>query len=450
MMTSSKGAARNHATRTDATEAYVWTWLPGATEPVVAGRLMQDGGRLLFIYGASYRRRDDAIPLYEPELPLQEGTIAPLDGLGMASCIRDGSPDAWGRRVIINRLTGRKPDSADIPEISELTFLLQSGSDRIGALDFQESATQYVPRLAAQASLAVLQEAASLIEKGLPLSPALDEALNHGTSIGGARPKALIDDDDRKFIAKFSAGNDTYSVVKAEFIAMKLAAACGLNAAPVALTRAANKDVLLIERFDRALTKDGWTRRAMVSALTMLGLDEMMARYASYEDLAELIRHRFTDPKDTLRELYGRICFNVLCGNTDDHARNHAAFWDGKMLTLTPAYDICPQGRTGNEATQAMLIKGDLRTSTLATCLKAAPDYHLTTPEAVALIEHQITTIAGHWARICDQAELTAVDRQFFAGRQFLNAYALEGLAGHEALNDAYTAARDTLISRRG
>lgn len=166
-------------------------------------------------------------------------------------------------------------------------------------------------------------------------------------------------------------------MVKAEFIAMKLAAACGLNAASVAMTHAAQKDVLLIERFDRTHTKEGWRRHAMVSALTMLGLDEMMARYASYEDLAELIRRHFTAPKDTLKELYGRICFNVLCGNTDDHARNHAAFWDGRMLTLTPAYDICPQGRTGNEATQAMLIKGDGRASTLATLLAGAPDYHL-------------------------------------------------------------------------
>jgi len=237
--------------KNNATDAFVWTWLPGATAPVVAGRLTQDGDRLLFTYGASYRRRKNAIPLYEPELPLQEGTIAPLPGLAMPGCIRDGSPDAWGRRVIINRLTGRKPDAADIPEISELTFLLQSGSDRIGALDFQASATTYVPRLAAQASLAELQEAAALIEKGLPLTPALDQALNHGTSIGGARPKALIDDGNKKFIAKFSASNDTYSVVKAEFIAMKLATACGLNAAPVALTRVAHKDVLLIERFDR-------------------------------------------------------------------------------------------------------------------------------------------------------------------------------------------------------
>ncbi len=434
-------------TSKDETEAFVWIWLPGATKPVVAGRLDQEGERLLFTYGASYRRRQSAISIYEPELPLQEGVIAPINGLQMASCIRDGSPDAWGRRVIINRLTGKKPDAAGVPEIGELTFLLKSGSDRIGALDFQASATEYVPRLAAQASLDELMEASELIEKGVPLTPALDEALNHGTSIGGARPKALIDGGTKKLIAKFSAANDTYSVVKAEFIAMRLASACGLNAAPVSMSRAAHKDVLLIDRFDRTPTQEGWTRRAMVSALTMLGLDEMMARYASYEDLAELIRHRFTEPKDTLKELYGRICFNVLCGNTDDHARNHAAFWDGRMLTLTPAYDICPQGRTGSEATQAMLIKGEGRASTLATLLAAAPDYHIKEPEAAALIERQITTIAAHWQTVCEEAELSPVDRKLFAGRQFLNSYALDGLDRHKPLQDAFRAARDILIA---
>ncbi|WP_123194739.1 type II toxin-antitoxin system HipA family toxin [Pannonibacter phragmitetus] len=430
-------------------QAFVWIWLPGATEPVVAGRLDQDGGRLFFTYGASYRARRNAIAIYEPELPLQEGVIAPAPGLQMASCIRDGSPDAWGRRVIINRLTGLKPDADGVPELSELTFLLQSGSDRIGALDFQASATEFVPRLSAGASLDELMEAAGLIEKGRPLPPALDQALRHGTSIGGARPKAMIDDGAKKLIAKFSASNDTYSVVKGEFIAMTLARACGLNAAPVSLTRAAHKDVLLIERFDRTLAKDGWTRHAMVSGLTMLGLDEMMARYASYEDLAELIRHRFTDPKATLRELYGRMCFNVLCGNTDDHARNHAAFWDGRMLTLTPAYDICPQGRTGNEASQAMLIKGDARASTLAALLAAAQDFHLKPAEAAALIEQQINTIAAQWQNVCAEAQLSPVDQRLFAGRQFLNSYALEGLEGHKALREAFLAAREMLLAAK-
>lgn len=83
--------------RIRASETYVWIWLPGETEPVVAGRLTQDGERLLFTYGASYRRRENTIPLHEPELPLRQGVIEPLPGLSMAGCIRDGSPDAWGR-----------------------------------------------------------------------------------------------------------------------------------------------------------------------------------------------------------------------------------------------------------------------------------------------------------------------------------------------------------------
>lgn len=431
----------------DPDQAYVWIWLPDATEPIVAGRLTRDGERLTFNYGASYRGNKGAIPIYVPELPLREGLIDAMNGLMMPSCIRDGSPDAWGRRVIINRLTGNMRDTGNFAQLSELTYLLRSGSDRIGALDFQQSATEYVPRLAAEAHLEELLEAAERVEKGLPLSPALGHALNHGTSIGGARPKALIEDGETKHIAKFSASNDIYSVVKAEFIAMRLAARVGLNVAHVDLTQAAGKDVLLIERFDRVRANAGWSRRATVSALTMLGLDEMMARNASYEDLAETIRHRFTKPKETLKELYGRICFNILCGNTDDHARNHAAFWDGKMLSLTPAYDLCPQGRSGNEATQAMLIKGDERHSTLANCLNAAPDFLLAQDAAISIIEGQITAIAEHWTATCDEATLSPADRTLFAGRQFFNAYCVEGLGTeHTALRSSFEDARAHII----
>ncbi|SFU21834.1 HipA domain-containing protein [Mesorhizobium sp. YR577] len=140
---------------------------------------------------------------------------------------------------------------------------------------------------------------------------------------------------------------------------MRLAVLVGLRVAPVRLVGTAGKDVLLIQRFDRSPGEGGWLRKGMVSAFTLFGLDELMARYASYQDLAEIIRHRFETPRATLHELFGRLVFNILCGNTDDHAGNHAAFWDGTTLMLTPAYDICPQGRAGNEAGQAMLITGE-------------------------------------------------------------------------------------------
>jgi len=410
------------------TEAFVWIWLPGATEPVVAGKLSQEGQNLLFNYGKSYLERPNSIPIYDKELPLQPGVLPLAAGLSMPNCIRDGAPDAWGRRVLINRLLGLKgEDASNTTQLDELTYLLESGSDRIGVLDFQLSATKYIPRSSVNAPLDELLAAAALVEKGVPLTPELEQALHHGTSIGGARPKALIEDGDKKYIAKFSSGTDLYSVVKAEFIAMRLAALAGLNVALVSMVQAANKDVLLIERFDRIHASDGWQRKAMVSALTLLGLDEMMARYASYEDLAEIIRHRFKNAPTTLRELFSRLVFNILCGNTDDHARNHAAFWDGEMLELTPAYDICPQGRTGNEATQAMLISGENRMSQLSNCLAAAHNFLLSSEEAQEIIERQISVIEENWASVCDEANLNQTDRALFWKRQFLNPFVLEG-----------------------
>ncbi|MDF1615520.1 type II toxin-antitoxin system HipA family toxin [Desulfurivibrio dismutans] len=414
-------------------EAYVWVWLPGATEPVVAGRLAAAGGQLVFNYGQSYLARDNAISLYEPELPLQSGVLPLLPGLGMPNCLRDAAPDAWGRRVVINRLLGLRGARADSAQLDELTYLLESGSDRIGALDFQRSPTEYVPRRAANATLDELLASAERVDRGIPLTPELDQALYHGSSIGGARPKALIESGQRKFIAKFSSTTDLYNVVKAEFLAMRLAEKVGLNVAAVSLVRAAGKDVLLIERFDRIAAGKTWQRKMMVSALTLFGLDEMLARYAGYEELAEIVRHRFTGPADTLRELFARLVFNILCGNTDDHARNHAAFWDGRMLTLTPAYDLCPQARAGNEATQAMLIFGEERHSRISACLAAAHHFLLSRQEALGMVESQLLALGAHWAEVCEAAKLPPIDRALLQGRQFLNPYAFDDLEGDAA-----------------
>lgn len=410
---------------------FVWIWLPDTTEPVVAGRLFgQPDGVVAFLYGQSYLKAPAAIPVYLPELPLRSGPQRPGGMLKMHAAIRDASPDAWGRRVIVNRLTGKLGPDADSVELSELTYLRESGSDRIGALDFQTSATVFRPREAIDTPLEELSEAAALVDRGVRLTPALERALNHGTSIGGARPKALVIDGERKFIAKFSAQGDLFGVVKAEFLAMRLAALAGLNVAAVRMVKAFNKDVVLIERFDRTPANAGWTRRAMVSALTMQGLDEMEARYASYETMAEIVRQRFTEPVEALRELFGRIVFNVLVGNTDDHARNHAAFWDGTMLTLTPAYDICPQPRSGGEASQAMTIAGEDRRSRIETCLRAAGIFGLSRHRAEALAEAQLAAIGRHWAEVSDEALMTEADRLYLAGRQILNPYAFEGLTG--------------------
>lgn len=416
--------------KTNPTEAYLWFWLPGVTEPVVAGKLEQHGEFIRFNYGKSYLERihdshNPAISIYEPELPLRAGVLPLLNESSMPGCIRDAAPDAWGRRVIINKILGLKGADTDTAALNELTYLLESGSDRIGAMDFQASAKEYRPRQTALVKLEDLLASAEKVEKGISLSPELDQALLHGSSIGGARPKALIEDQDKKYVAKFSSSTDLYSVVKAEFIAMRLAALSGLDVAPVKLATVSNRDVLLIERFDRQKTIGGWSRKTMVSALTLFGLDEMLARYASYETFAEIIRHRFKQPQQTLQELFSRLVFNILCGNTDDHARNHAAFWDGQTLSLTPAYDICPQGRSGYEASQAMRIAGENNLSQIKTCLASAEHFLLSRQLALKIVEQQIAVIETHFNAVCEEAALSSVDKKLFWQRQFLNPFSV-------------------------
>ena len=206
---------------------------------------------------------------------------------------------------------------------------------------------------------------------------------------------------------------------------MRLATLAGLSVASVRLETVSGKDVLLVERFDRERTSTGWARKGMVSVLTILGLEEMLARYASYETLAAIIRHRFSNPQATLKEMFSRLVFNILCSNTDDHARNHAAFYSGGELTLTPAYDICPQGRIGNEASQAMLISGQNNLSQFKTCLATAHNFLLSQEQAYAIFEHQKSIIEKHWDSVCEQAQLSRVDRMRLWGRQFLNPYSL-------------------------
>lgn len=408
----------------EATSAFVWMWLPGATEPVVVGRLDAADTAIDFVYGRSYLEREDAIALYLPELPLENGRIQPLDGMHVAGCIADAGPDAWGQRVILRKRFGTTTRDTDQGDVGLLTYLLESGSDRIGALDFQVSSSEYAPRTT-HASLDELLQATQRMESGEPFSPTLDQALLHGSSLGGARPKVLLDANGRKLIAKFSRQSDTYPVVKAEGVAMDLGRRVGLNIARTEIIKCLDSEVLLVERFDR--TAVAGERRMLVSALTILQLDERWGRYATYPKLAEQIRMRFSEPKQSLRELFARIVFNICVGNTDDHARNHAAFWDGKQLTLTPAYDICPQSRSGGEAVQAMEIRPDgYKYSRLAGCVPAAPTFSLDESEAREIIDRQLYIIRTQWADAADAARLTYAEREMLWGQQILNPYALE------------------------
>lgn len=417
-------------TSDDPDRAFVWSWLPDAQEPVPTGVLealpAPGGGFIItFAYGRSYLANGAAIPLYLPELPLGRGRIEPDPGLDVAGVIRDGGPDAWGQRVIMRQLAldARVHDPSQVPL---LAYLLRSGSNRPGALDFQQSPTEYIPRLH-DAPIADLLKAADAIQNGDELDAKLAEALTAGSSAGGARPKATLTIGSRNMIAKFSSPTDTYPVIKAEAAAMRLAQLAGLDVAETELVEVAGRDVLLVDRFDRDARG---ARRAFVSALTILGFHEMAGRHATYHDLADVVRQRFVRRKATLRELFARIVFNIVIGNTDDHARNHAAFWNGERLELTPAYDICPQARAGGEQAQAMAIAPDGgRLAQFATCLRAARHYDLSEADARSIIDGQIRIVTEHWDEVADQVGLTGPERRGLWGNQVMNPFASYGYA---------------------
>ncbi len=384
---------------------YVWGWLSGEMSPVLVGVIHEQGGETSFAYDDDYLDAPAAVSLYS-ELPLQRGRQRPLTGLAVSGCINDSWPDGWAKVVIERR---RLDAGRSTGELHPFEYLRESGSDRIGALDYSDS-PEWVPRGETHAALDQLQTAAALIEAGESLAPELVAALEQATASGGMRPKALISGGGRHLIAKLSSRSDQRPVTNLEAVAMDLAGRAGINVARSELARAAGRDVLLVERFDR--TPDG-ARLMIVSAATILGLDPYLgARYATYPELADRLRASSINAGDA-RELFARIIFNVIVGNTDDHARNHAAIWDGRQLKLAPAFDICPQPRSGGETQQAMDIGRDgYRAANLAGCVKRASDYGLDHGEAFELIELQIEVVTSQWDDAADRARLNAAERR--------------------------------------
>lgn len=381
-------------------EAFVWIWLPDAVEPVLCGKLQKDAGELQFFYGKSYLEKSDAISLDMRELPLESGIFRPRVG-EMHSVIRDAAPDAWGRRVLLYRLEQNN--------ITELDYLLNAGSDRIGALVIQESSDHYQKQEKQTATLDQLVAAAELIESGQPLPDALTNALLHGSSVGGARPKALLYDNQSSWIAKFSSTTDQYPVVRSELAAMWLAGQCGIQIPTVKMVESMGKDVFLVERFDRIRTETSTQRRFMISGLTALQLHETESRLASYLDLAGFILRFAKDAVQDNFQLFRRMLFNILIGNNDDHARNHAFFWDGARYALTPAYDICPMLRTGLTANQSMIVGEQGRSSTLKNALSEAGLFGLTKEDAIYIKRELVDKIETHWAEASEYAGLTKV-----------------------------------------
>ena len=328
-------------------ECFVYITLPGAVKAVTAGRFvieLDPRGDALgrFVYGRSYLDNPQAVDIDPLQLKLAVSTYETIQMNGVFGALRDAGPDFWGRCIIEKR--------AGIPKLREIDYLLESPDDRAGALGFGLNRIPPVPtrKFNQTIELERLQELAdALVRDEIPSDPNTELAQDLmliGTSMGGARPKAVVESDRALWMAKFSRYDDRWNYPRVEHAMLELARQCGMEASESRLVTVAGKDVLLIRRFDRQGTREGYNRARMISGLTALKADESAAARTrwSYLILAEELRRIVTNPKEDARELYRRMCFNALISNTDDHPRNHAfVAWD-QNWRLSPAYDLIP------------------------------------------------------------------------------------------------------------
>lgn len=385
-------------------ECFVYINLPGQTEPVTAGRFVLTQDRLgaaigRFVYGRNYRERPEAVELDPVELRLAPRAYETTAMNGVFGALRDAGPDYWGRRVI-ERHAGRA-------QLGELDYLLHSPDDRAGALGFGLGLQPPPPRRHFNQTLNLekLQTIADALVNEEEVAPdaiagQVEELLLIGTSMGGARPKAVVEDREGLWIAKFNRTDDKWNHARVEHSMLLLARQCGLTTAESNVVTIAGRDTLLVKRFDREKTDAGYLRARMVSGLTLLRAEDSHRSRDkwSYVLLVEELRRACAEPKQQANELFRRMCFNALISNTDDHPRNHAIIAKDRDWKLSPAYDLTPSTPVSLEQRDLALICGDQgRFANAANLLTQAERFLLSRPEAEAIITEMEETVRNGW-----------------------------------------------------
>jgi len=392
------------------TSCIVFIFLGGHAPAVPAGLLRYDAGtdRYLFQYGRRYLASPKAEPVDAAHLPLAPRTyVLEPDRLGS---IRDAAPDYWGR-LVMEKTSGRS-------DMSEIDFLLFPNAERIGNLDFRKTPTEPGPGCEppAFADLSKLLKAAEAIESGVKLSAEQESYLPllcQGSSLGGARPKSVVNLDGKLWLAKFPSRNDRFCNARVEMATMQLASHCGINIPKMRLERIAGRDIVLIERFDR--TDDG-KKLGYMSALSLLDAGESEFQRFSYTELAD--RMRTFDMQKDLQQLFKRICFNVLCRNTDDHPRNHGFVFQGGKASLSPAFDVTPTpsikgisetaylsmsiGQYGKEATGENLLSQTMK-------------FGVSSDQAEAIFSSMRDIVSHQWEDIFVRYGVSKTDTELFS-----------------------------------
>jgi serine/threonine-protein kinase HipA len=399
-------------------ECFVYIVLPGETDFVTAGRFTlssentQNIGK--FVYGKTYLARINSVELDPLQLKLDQKIFETFDLNGFFGAIRDSMPDFWGRQVIDQHLqkTG----------LEDFDYLMHGPDDRAGALGFGFETSPPPPRKNFNQTLELkaLQIMAESISAGIPIENSkihqIQGLLLNGTSMGGARPKAVVEDKENLWIAKFSSPQDRWNQPLVEHAFLKLAKTCELQVAESKIVSVSQKDVLLVRRFDRDKAENGYLRHRMLSALTCLNSDDSPSAKDnwSYLAFADEIRRLSTHPKADLKELFARMCFNAAISNLDDHPRNHAILGKKEGWRLSPAYDLTPTPAISEDARFLAMSCGlEGRIARRKNLLSGHHRFLLSEEEASQILNQIIETIQREWEPCLRQAGVSQKDLNF-------------------------------------
>lgn len=392
----------------------VEVWLSGAQAPLPAGELREASEGLCFRYFDDYLARSLAVPL-GPYLPLKANRwFVPGVALDAPGPIRDAGPDSWGRAVIAQQ-------AALIDEIeygyspAEIDYLGGPEQSRFGAISVRAQGIpqyQHFDRPPESISVEELMAAARLVEQSRPI-PFGHGAIAQALAVfGGARPKALGRAGDREVLWKFRSLADATNVIGAEAACLWLARQVGLSVPTGRLVDSSAGSFLQIDRFDRR--PDG-SRQMVLSALSLLETVPS-TQLRGYLAIRDVLR-AWSDEADSVGpELFRRIAFNIAIGNTDDHLRNHAAYWDGRGLSLTPAFDLVPTASRVREQKLVLSYGTDIadRRANFAALIDLAGEYDLSRAEAIDTVGEMIESIREAWPDAMEHGRLDTRAREFY------------------------------------
>ena len=368
-----------------------------------------------FEYDPSWLQNPVSFSL-EPALQLGPGPFHTADDIPMFGAIGDSAPDRWGR-ALMRRMERRRADrEKQVPRtLFEIDYLLLvDDQTRAGALRFKaeeggpflrESDAGRVPLVV---ELPKLLSAAQRVIDEDETDEDLRLLLAPGSSLGGARPKASVrEQDGRLEIAKFPRKDDEVSTVLWEAVALKLAAKSGINVASARVEKVGRKPVLILQRFDRK----GVQRIPFLSAMSMLGAKDNQPR--SYLEIVDVLRRYGAAPKRDMEALWRRIVFNIMISNTDDHLRNHGFLYDGPDgWRLSPAYDLNPVPVDIKPRILTTAINEDDGTASLDLALEVAEYFELDASVARKIIR-QTGRAVSNWRSVARQTAIndTEIDR---------------------------------------